>query len=442
MRNSVVVGIVLVFFLCGCQGGGNEGPDPNPGGNNGNGEYGTQDRSRYEGDLIFGWVDGSEADMPEFNAVTGGMRPQDGDSREEVVLDQTFTVAAGGQRVFDNRILWIRPHARRDIEIFGRLVIRNCLILWDQTEHQQCRLRIKSGGRLELENTYCFSANTFWVNWEYEDGSTVTYDNHVGNPWCSIWGSASLSAENYSTVTLTFQNTTSGASVTVNQAHCIWFEIFPPPGISEVTLPERRQWSDWDMNDMWPGTTVQVRDSHIYSRDISLSNGTHVTVRDATDGFSAGWSVTHNGPNFITCLLQNMGDPDNDEGVYYADRTWNMVNADSSLRLVNSKLERVWPCCWGNVHMVVRHSNLVDPRVWSGPATMEFYDSTIDRTATYEQGQIYLENCRVRYDIEVKHTGSFVYGYNVTSRDPASPFKVYELDGGSWVVLQNPGVPW
>ena len=148
----------------------------------------AEDRSRYEGDCVFCWVDGSDPDMPIWSDKTGGWMAQPGDAREQLVLDEAFAVPAGERRLFMNKILRIRPSTRDDIEIRGTLVLRNCLLLWEQTEHQQTRLRIKAGGTLHATGSYSFSTNGFWVNWEFEPGSTIRLDRFVGDPWTSISG--------------------------------------------------------------------------------------------------------------------------------------------------------------------------------------------------------------------------------------------------------------
>ena len=401
------------------------------------------DRSRYEGDCVFCWVDGSEPDMPIWSDAAGGWIAQPGDAREIVELDETFAVPAGENRVFFNKVLRIRPSSRSDIEVRGTLVLRSCLLLWDQTEHQQTRLRIKEGGTLQAIHSYSFSSNGYWVNWEFESGSTIRLNRFVGDPWTSICGAVDYEAINGSTVSVTFQNSTDGSVVRVAGAHHLWFEIFPPLNRTvDIAFAAKRAWSDWTIATMWPNTVVEVTDSYVYQRDISLGPGNHVTVRDTTDGFSLGWIVYRNEPGFIDCEIAGLGDPDSDTGILYDHRTWRLPCIDSSLTLINSRLERAWPTTWGNVHLVVRNSNLADPRVWDGPATYEIYDSTIDHAAAYRGGRMYLENCTVRYDIEVKGAGALVYGYGLSDGLGGLSFAVIEVDGGRYQTSTAAGVPW
>jgi hypothetical protein len=400
------------------------------------------DRARYEGDCAFCWIDGSEPDMPIWSEEAAGWRPQSGDTRETVVLDETFFVRSGRSEAFRNRIVRIRPTAREDIVIYGTLRFEGCLILWDQTEHQQTRLRVKNGGRLEIVNSYSFSANGFWVNWEFEPGSTIRLDRFVGDAWTSVWAAVDYEAVNFSTVKMSIQNQTSGSNLRIRDAHHLWLEIIPPVGRRvDVALPPKRRWSDWPIGGIWPGTTIEIVDSYIYQRDISLSPGTHVTVRDTPDGFSFGWAVYRNEPGFVTCELDGLGDPTNDRGALYEHRTWSLPPMDASLTVIDSRVERAWPTAWGNVHLIVRDSNLADPRVWDGPATMEIYDSVVDHAAAYRGGRIYLENCEVRYDIEVKSRDAVVYAHNLRP-SPYGPIDILELDGGRYVELDEPGLPW
>ncbi|MFC2078796.1 hypothetical protein ACFLSZ_02330 [Candidatus Bipolaricaulota bacterium] len=401
------------------------------------------ERSRYEGDCVFCWVDGSEPDMPVWSEGRSGFIHQANDSREQMVMNQTFTVRTGETQTFTDKVIWVRPSHRGEIEIYGTLILQNCLLLWDQSEHQQVRLHVKDGGSLRATNCYSFSANSYWVNWEFESGASIHFDRFVGDPWTSIWGSVEYESTNYSTVSMTLQNATRGSDVRISDAHHLWFEIFPPLYRSvDIAFAARRQWTDWTIADMWPDTLVQVEDSYVYERDISLSRGNHVTVRDTTDGFSMGWAIYKNTPGFVECELSGLGTPGSESGTYYANKTWNLPGIDSSLTLINSKLERAWPTTWGSVHLIVRDSNLADPRVWGGPATYEIYDSTIDHAAAYSGGRMYLENCMIRFDIEVKDSDSAVHGYNLRGPGVGPTFDVLEVDGGVYIDLDSEGAPW
>ena len=126
--------------------------------------------------------------MPVWSEASAGFVAQERDTRSRVVVDQAFRVGRGETRTFTDTILHVRPSRRGDIEIHGDLILRDCLLLWEQTEHQQTRLRIKEGGTLRATNCYAFSGNPFRVNWEFENGATVVFDRFVGDPWTSIRG--------------------------------------------------------------------------------------------------------------------------------------------------------------------------------------------------------------------------------------------------------------
>lgn len=399
-------------------------------------------RSAYEGDCVFCWIDGSEPGMPIWSTRTNGFTHQSGDTRDEIVWDDSFTVRPGRTTTISDSIIWVRPKRRADIEIYGTLVLDNCLLLWDQDEHQQTRLRVKRGGTLSATDTYSFSHNAFWVNWEFEDGATVRFDRFVGDPWTSIWGSVDYESFNYSTVSMTIQDSTSGSIVEIENAHHLWLELFPPQGSIEISFARKRQWVDWVMDDLWPDTLIDIDDSYLYQRDISLSPGTHVTVHNTSDGFSIGWAIYRNEPGFVECELIGLGTPGASSGTYYADKLWSLPEIDSSLRIVNSRLEKAWPTTWGNMHLIVRESNLADPRVWDGPATYEIYDSSLDHAAAYRDGRMYLENCTISNDIEVKNYGTYVYGYGLLSKWSSDPFQIFEHDGGEYIELDRPGPPW
>ncbi|MBT4510689.1 MAG: hypothetical protein HOC20_00575 [Chloroflexi bacterium] len=398
--------------------------------------------SIYEGDCVFCFVDESDPSMPVWDMELQGYTHRTDDPREQIVIDETFVVRSGEEVLFENHIVWVRPTQRQNIEVYGTLVIRDSLLLWDQTEHQQTRLIIKDGGELIIEDSFSFWNNQYWVNWEFEDGSTVYYDHFVGDPWTSIDGSVNYTAVNYSTVKLTFGKDMRDSVVEVSDSHHVYFELFPPAGEHEISFPEKRQWTDWELSDLWPNTVVNVRDSYLYERDASISNDTHITVIDTPSGFGLGWAISNNSPDFVDCELSDLGDPDNDDGVFYENMTWDLPCNNSSLTVKNSVLQRAWPVTWGNVHLRINHSNLVDPRNYGGPATLEIYDSTIDHIAAYREGKVYIENSEIRYDIEVKDENSVIYGYEISARDEDRSIEILEVDGGTYVELGSSGPPW
>ncbi len=396
---------------------------------------------KYEGS-VFGFVDGNDPSMPVWNTESQGFTPQADDPREQIVIDESFVVKVDEEIVFQNQIVWVRPDQRADIEIYGTLIIRDSLFLWEQTEHQQTRLRIKDGGKLIVEDSYVFQSNPFWLNWEFEDGSTIQLDNFVGQPWTSIHGSVNYTAINYSTVKVTFLNDVHDTVVEVSDAHHLWFELFPSGGEHEITFPEKRQWVDWQLSDLWPNTLVNVKQSFLYERDISISNDTHITVLDTPGGFSLGWAIGQYGNEFIDCELRGLGNPGDDRGVFYESMVWDLPCNNSSLTVRRSVLERAWPVIWGQVRLKIFDSNLVDPRNYGGPATMEIYDSTIDHIAAYRGGKVYIQNSGIRYDIEVKDLNSTIHSFGIYKRDGNGSIEIIEVDGGAYIELESPGPPW
>jgi len=398
--------------------------------------------ARYEGECSFCFVNGSEPDMPIWNNERQGFMPQPDDPREQIVLDETFSVGAGEEVVFEDNIIWVRPNRRGDIEVHGTLIVRNSLMLWDQTEHTQTHLQIKNGGTLIIESSYAFKANPFWLYWDYEDGSTILFDRFVGDPWTSFRGSINYTAVNFSSVRLTFLTGIHDATITVSDAHHVWFELYSPAGEHDITFPAKYEWVDWEISDLWPNTIVEVGNSYLYARDIALDKDTHVTVRDTPGGFGLGWAILDESAGFVDCELRGLGDPDQDEGVFYEFMVWDLPCNNSSLTLINSTLERAWPVIWGNVHLRIYDSNLIDPRNFGGAGTIEIYNSTIDHVAAYLGGKIYLENVRIRYDIEVKDANSMIYGYGISPREPGGSIEIIEVDGGRYIELDSPGPPW
>ena len=130
------------------------------------------DRSIYENSWVFAFVNGSKPGMPVWDSNLKAFVPQANDNRVIIVLDQTFSVPAGQTYLIENKIVYVRPTARADINIYGTLTIRNSFLSWQPTEHQQTGFRVQRNGTLDVKDSYSFRRNEYWVNWKYEDGST------------------------------------------------------------------------------------------------------------------------------------------------------------------------------------------------------------------------------------------------------------------------------
>jgi hypothetical protein len=407
----------------------------------------TSPRAKYEGDCQYCFVGGEGPLAPVWDPATNGSTYRPGDRREIVYLDENYQVPAGTTATFDNKIIIVKPVQRKNIQVFGTLTITNSLMIWRQTDSQQTRLAIEKGGTLIIKDSYSFSGNPYWVNWDYNDGSTVRFDHFIGDPWTSIRGSVDYTAINYSTVRISFLSDTHATHVQVSNAHHVWFEIFPPEGTYTFTLPAKRQWADWTISDLWPSTAISVHDSYVYERDISLQlPNTHVTVQDTPSGFGFGWAMYKDSPGYVDCELRNVGQPGttNENGKYYEEVTWDLPCMNASLTVRNARLEKTWGYIWGFVHLKVYGSNLADTGVYAaignsyGPiATEEIYQSTIDEIFDNGGGLIYVQNSRVSDLISVRDVGSVVYGYGVTG-----PYKVLKTGGGAYVPLDRPGPPW
>ncbi len=394
-------------------------------------------RLKYETPFVFDFVASDGSLAPVRNSTGPGyFIPRPGDPRETITIDETFTVKPGENVLIENKIIEVKPEHRGDIEIFGTLTIRNSYIRWMQTEAGQTHLRIKAGGVIDVKDSYCFSANEYVAGWWYEDGSKVVFDHFVLQFWTAMGGSVNYTATNYSTVGLTLFQDTHDSTVRVVNAHYLALEINPTAGTHSITPPLQRQWGDFNLNDLWPNTTVEVVDSFIFDNAINVNDGVHLTVKDALGGFSFGWGVTKNAPPYITCELRELGQPGNELGIYIENRTWDLPCNNSSLTLINSVFTAVWPGPSGYVHLKVYDSNLIDPGTRTQTATLEIYDSTIDVVQAYDGSSIYVEDCLIRQEIYILGFGSRVYGYGVTGR-----YVVNAYDGGNYIELDEPKLP-
>ena len=408
----------------------------------------VEPRSRYDLVLDNQWsfiTGGSDSRMPVWDAARQGFVPAAGDTREQIVIDETFSVPAGEEVTWENKIVWVRPHARQNIAVLGTLTIRRSLVLWDQTEHQQTRLAVKAGGTLRIEGSYAFQSNAYQLNWEYEDGATVFLDHFQGDPWTSAHGDVDYTSVNGSTVRMSIFSTVNSASINIDDAHQVWLELLVPSGSHQLSLPRRYRWQSENLESVWPGTIVSVDNSFIFRNDVALDNDTQATIVGATDGVGVGWSFHHQGSTYVDCEIRDLGDPSHDEGVTYADKTWSVPCNNSSLTLKNSLLLPSWPNVYGSVHLKIYNSNLEDLRNFGSGAspfaTMEVYGSKMTLLSTTNGGLTYVENSTVKQDIQVNGAGSTVYGFGFT-KVGGTPVTVTEESGGTYVSLATAGVPW
>jgi hypothetical protein len=394
-------------------------------------------RSKYEGECAFCFIGDSNPREPVWDLEARGFTYHPDDPREILRIDETYYVPAGETVEIINKIVLVQPTQRKNILVDGTLIIRDSLMIWLQTEYQQTRLIVRDGGELYIKDSYSFWGNQYWVNWEFEDGSKIRFDHFIGDPWTSLDNSVDYQAINFSTTKLTIGNHTQDSSIIVRDAHHLYLELFPPPGTHTLTLPEKHTWDDWLIEDLWPNTIIDARESYIFERDVSLSNGTHITIEDTPSGFSIGWAIHKNEPGFVDCELRGLGEPGDESGVFYELEIWELPCNNSSLTVKNSLLQRSWPVTWGWIHLKIFDSFLVDVRNYGEPATIEIYDSSLDIIAAYRGGRVYVENTPLREAVEVKDPDSEIYFYQVPGN-----YKVLESDGGKWIMMDQAGPPW
>ena len=407
------------------------------------------DRSKYEG-VEHSWVDGSEPDMPVWNNKAQGFRPQKADKRKQVVIDERFVVPKGKTKTFKNKIVWMRSKTNKEdhLEVYGTLRFINCLILWKQRTHKQNQLQIKKGGSLYIKDSYAFSGNQYWFEWDYEDGSKVELDNYVGDAWTTIDGAVKYTAKNFSSARITFFSATKNTRVVILNANTVAFEIFPPEGSkSTITLPKVKRWTNWSLNSVWPKTKIIVKNSYLRARDVALENNVHLTVKNSTDGFGFGWTVSSGDKSKpVNCTIKNLGNP-NKRGTYYRKKVWRLPCNNSSLTIINSKLLASWPNIYGYGTLKIYRSyidDLVNGGTDDYSTKMEVYDSSVLFAKAQKGSRIYLHNVTIRDNADggIFADGSTIYGYKVRSGKAGGKLKISKLNGGKYIKLTSPGPPW
>jgi hypothetical protein len=378
---------------------------------------------------------------PAFDATRNGSVPNPNDPRSQIIIDETFAVPAGQTVVWDNIIVWVRPKSRANIVVRGTLVVKNSAIFWDQTSPQQTNLEIESGGTFRAYNSTALQANLLLYNFNYRNGSTVELNHFHSDAWTALEGAVSYTAVNASTVHLTPLLGTNNSRITIRDAMSLSLELYTPPGTYEFTLPKKLIWTDWVINNLWPGTTLSATNSYMTKLSaVALAPGAHVTISN-TDHFILSWAIYKNTAGMVQCELRNLGDPTTTAVTFYADKQWDLPCVNSSLRLKNTNFLNAGLYSYGNVNLKVYDSRLADPQIYSGPGVQEIYNSTVINSFALNGGKVYLENVKVEREVQVDGATSEMYGFNVTSLT-ATPFKIFQTNGGKYTTLTSAGAPW
>ncbi|WP_417883274.1 hypothetical protein [Vibrio rumoiensis] len=441
MSLSVIV-MGLTMIISGC--GNNEYPWEQGGSSTNN------ERSQYEMVNPFDYIVTSDDPYApnwnqNLNNGVGGYEPKPTDTREQIILDETFSVSADETKSFENKIIYIRAsddHVH-SLNIKGSLSFKNCLLLWDQNVEEQLPFEVT--GQLDMTDTYAFSHRGSWIAWYFSGNSVINFDHFQGTPWTTIKGPITYHAVNYSTVHMTILNSVNGADVNVDQSHSVWLEIYPMSGDSSIELAKNDQWSDLNLDTIWLNTTFDIRDSYIYEQDIALKPEVNLTVENATDGFGLGWEINRDSfdPSETTkqCKLNGLGSPEGrDASAVVDDKMWQCGN--SSLTLHNSRILTAWPDLEDDVDLMVTDSYLVDPRMYGrNQVSVGLYtikNSTAEAPMALSGGQMYLENVKILNTLNANGSGSSIQGYNVTSFNPNTPYTLNESDGGEYQELDAP----
>ena len=65
------------------------------------------ERDIYEGENPFAWIDGSDPSLPVWSSAANGWVPHPEDTRDEIIIDQSFQVAPQTIEFPDNKCVFI-----------------------------------------------------------------------------------------------------------------------------------------------------------------------------------------------------------------------------------------------------------------------------------------------------------------------------------------------
>ena len=382
--------------------------------------------------------------------IGGKFYKLDADDREIVNIDHNFKVLRGETVEFDSKIIIMSASNRlkKEMNIYGNLIIRNSILIWEQEYNQQVELVVKNGGSLRIVNSYADASGAGWWNWTYETGSKIYYERFHSAVWTTAAGSnIQYEANDFSWTRLTFLEGVNNSSFLINDALVLDLEIFTPKRSKiSASVPPEGAVVDWELHNFYKNTTLDVNSSRATRIDLTLTEGTDLTLSDY-DGGNIGLIIDRTNKRRETCIIEGFGDPLAPEvGIRVEEKSWNFECIRSKLTLVNSRAVGIWPTIWGNVDLVVENSRLIDPGNLGCGANFIIRDSLVDlfrtRTGCDEGARSYIANSTVNQAVESSGSNVKVWLYNTKILGHYTPYKTLETDGAKIIEVYQDKVPW
>ena len=180
--------------------------------------------------------------------------------------------------------------------------------------------------------------------------------------------------------------------VTIRNSPSVWIELTLPSSSSVSTLTFPRGYvTQWGLPTGF-SYTVDIYNSVIDKVDPTVSFGSKTVIQNSTL-YGIGWLVGLGG-------YQDSGSEILDglrEG-YFADQTFSYTKygVNTSLRLVNSSVEKWWPMAFGTMELIIRNARLADPGAMN-QSIYRIQDSRIDSFMASHQSRVYISDTTISW---------------------------------------------
>lgn len=280
------------------------------------------------------------------------------------------------------------------IELYGNISVRDdaqlrishSRILVRESYDQQFTLEVRGHGILSISDT-TVETNGKWYNGNYYADSTVTLTRVRAPIWQSVSGNSSLTVDDApaSVTLLPYGHST----VDVRNATEASFELaFVSQNDVDVSLPigPVAEWSSAFPSVAAP-YTIHVTNSILSNWAVDVSPFQNLTVRDSPR-IGVGWVLGSGSGGPIDLAGLRSG--------HYDDVRF---SADgSSIRLVNTTVERWWPTAFAAANVTIRDSYLADIRFYDD-ATASVRNSTMTLVAAYGRARVRVYDSMIEYSV-------------------------------------------
>ena len=421
-------------------------------------DYGINDLRKIPSNIL------PSGPIPQWDS-SGKVSPGRSDNREIVIINENFKVDRGETVIFNNKIVKMiaSGESQSQIVVKGNLVFENSLIIWDQKFNRQVELNVASGGFLTIKNSFGWASGPAnWWSWNYTNGSKILLDRAYIDVWTTGRGSIDFTARNFSLARITLFDDIRNSKIRVEDSPAVDFELFTPQGSEiDISVPPGDSWVNWELNDFFPNTSIQILDSRIALIALTLNNRSDLTLRNNNDVL-LGMNIVGGEGKRRSCEIDNFGIPfvpdrvgsndgSNNQGEFVQYRKFDIDCNNSSFTAINSRLVGFFFHIQGNLDLLVTNSRLVDPTNGGCGANVIIRNSTLNLLRTWsgncgnqsDSGRSYIANSEIRMGVDAQGSRANVWLWNTKIGGMGySETGLVAIDGAKISQIQEDHRPW